>query len=114
MTRPNFLVIGSAKSGTTTLWSRLREHPDVFMSDVKEIQFFSRDELYGRGIQHYDPTTDPVLAAELGPERTAMLVKQRQEFLHRRFRMKAKGITTTDSHASAGNRGQIGTLGAPA
>ena len=26
---PNFVVIGVAKSGTTSLWAQLREHPEV-------------------------------------------------------------------------------------
>jgi hypothetical protein len=30
------------KAGTTTLYNYLRQHPDVFMSSVKEPQFFSR------------------------------------------------------------------------
>jgi hypothetical protein len=38
---PNFLVIGAAKSGTTSLYHYLRQHPMVFMSDRKEIRFFN-------------------------------------------------------------------------
>lgn len=37
---PNLFVLGAAKSGTTTLWSLLRDHPDVHMSDPKEPTFF--------------------------------------------------------------------------
>lgn len=33
---PTFLVIGAAKSGTTALWAILRQHPDVFMPELKE------------------------------------------------------------------------------
>ena len=40
-TLPNFFVIGAAKSGTTSLYTYLREHPQVFMSPVKEPNFFS-------------------------------------------------------------------------
>jgi hypothetical protein len=38
---PTFLVIGAAKSGTTALWTYLRQHPDVFMPAFKEPQFFA-------------------------------------------------------------------------
>lgn len=38
---PNFLIIGAAKSGTTSLYHFLKEHPEVFMPEVKEPQFFS-------------------------------------------------------------------------
>lgn len=38
---PNFLVVGAAKSGTTTLYRLLKQHPDVFMSPVKEPYYFT-------------------------------------------------------------------------
>lgn len=50
---PNFFILGAAKSGTTTLYDVLRQHPDVFLTEVKEPQFFSNDTLYARGIDHY-------------------------------------------------------------
>jgi hypothetical protein len=38
---PNFLVIGAAKSGTTALWAFLRQHPDVFLPELKEPHHFA-------------------------------------------------------------------------
>jgi len=38
---PNFLVVGAAKSGTTSLYNYLKQHPDIYMSPVKEPYFFS-------------------------------------------------------------------------
>lgn len=38
---PNFMVIGAAKAGTTSLYSYLAEHPEIFMSEVKEPNFFA-------------------------------------------------------------------------
>jgi sulfotransferase family protein len=38
---PNFLIIGSGRSGTTSLYEYMRRHPDVFMSDVKEPSYFA-------------------------------------------------------------------------
>lgn len=38
---PNFLIIGAHKAGTTSLHAYLREHPDVFMTDVQEPSFFA-------------------------------------------------------------------------
>jgi hypothetical protein len=43
VTLPTFLVIGAAKSGTTSLYRYLEQHPDVFMSPVKETLFFAPD-----------------------------------------------------------------------
>lgn len=39
--KPNFLIIGAAKSGTSSLFYYLRQHPDVFMSSLKEPKFFA-------------------------------------------------------------------------
>jgi hypothetical protein len=43
MTLPNFLIIGAAKSGTSSLYMYLKQHPEIFMSPVKEPHFFSFD-----------------------------------------------------------------------
>ena len=40
---PNFLVIGAARSGTTTLHYHLGQHPEIFVSPVKETNFFLWD-----------------------------------------------------------------------
>lgn len=41
---PTFLVIGAAKCGTSSLCQFLGEHPDVFVTEPKEIHFFGRDD----------------------------------------------------------------------
>ena len=41
---PNFLIIGAAKSGTTSLYYYINDHPDIFMSEVKETNFFLADD----------------------------------------------------------------------
>lgn len=41
MTKPNFLIIGAARSGTSALAEFLRQHPDVYFSDPKEPHFLS-------------------------------------------------------------------------
>jgi len=38
---PSFIVIGAAKAGTTSLYRYLGQHPDIFMSPVKEPRFFA-------------------------------------------------------------------------
>lgn len=37
---PNFLVIGAAKSGTSALYRYLQQHPEIYMSPIKEPHFF--------------------------------------------------------------------------
>ena len=50
---PDFLVIGAAKSGTTTLYHYLRRHPGIFMSPVKEPCFFDPEVGGPRGVAWY-------------------------------------------------------------
>ena len=52
MTLPNFLMVGAAKSGTSALYAYLRQHPDIFLSDVRECEFFA---LEGRPLQFTGP-----------------------------------------------------------
>ncbi|WP_418512676.1 sulfotransferase [Corallibacter sp.] len=37
--KPNFLIVGAAKAGTTSLAKYLDEHPDIFISKIKEPRF---------------------------------------------------------------------------
>lgn len=41
MALPNFLIIGAMKAGTTSLYRYLKQHPQVFMSPIKEPNFFA-------------------------------------------------------------------------
>jgi hypothetical protein len=50
---PTFIVIGAAKSGTTSLCEYLRMHPQVFVSEPKEPQFFPLEFNWGKGLQWY-------------------------------------------------------------
>ena len=48
MAKPNLLIVGAAKSGTTSLHNYLNQHNDVFMCNPKEPHFLINDEI---GIQ---------------------------------------------------------------
>lgn len=52
MTRfPDFLIIGAAKCGTTSLASYLASHEKIFMARPKEVRFFSHH--WNRGVDWY-------------------------------------------------------------
>lgn len=51
--KPNFLIIGAAKSATTALSSMLDQHPQAAMVQGKEPHFFSMDSVYARGWDWY-------------------------------------------------------------
>lgn len=40
---PNFFIIGAPKAGTTSLYHYLGQHPDIFMSAIKEPHFFAAE-----------------------------------------------------------------------
>jgi len=40
---PNFLIIGAARSGTSSLYEYMNQHPDIFFSANKEPLFFAFD-----------------------------------------------------------------------
>ena len=54
MSFPNFMCLGAAKSGTTTLYDILRQHPDVYIPAFKEPHFFDIPENYKNGIRWYE------------------------------------------------------------
>jgi hypothetical protein len=43
MTLPTFLILGTSHAGTTSLYDYLDQHPEVFMSPIKEPAFFIFD-----------------------------------------------------------------------
>jgi Sulfotransferase domain len=50
---PNFLIIGAMKAGTTSLYRYLRDHPQIFMPEVKELNFFNPHRNWHRGTEWY-------------------------------------------------------------
>lgn len=81
MERPTFLIIGGQKCGTTSLYRYLAKHPDVFMSPVKELRFFSGEAASrkaapneGRAIsnfatycEHFEGASEHQAAGEASP-----------------------------------------------
>ncbi|GGF62819.1 sulfotransferase family protein [Alteromonas lipolytica] len=49
----DFLIIGAQKSGTTSLFKYLNQHPDIAMPADKEAPYFTNDSLYNAGWQAY-------------------------------------------------------------
>jgi hypothetical protein len=55
---PDFLILGAAKAGTTSLHHYLSEHPEVSPPLIKEIHYFDHAHHRGRGwyLAHFPPT----------------------------------------------------------
>jgi hypothetical protein len=63
---PNFIVIGAAKAGTTALYWYLAEHPAVFMSPVKETNYFAYGLDAGGRLVYGDPDVHRFPVKSLG------------------------------------------------
>ncbi|RLA93238.1 MAG: hypothetical protein DRG83_21265, partial [Deltaproteobacteria bacterium] len=59
--KPNLFVVGAMKAGTTSLYYLLKQHPQIYMSPVKEPHFFSKDIL----LSSYDPTPHESLKSDI-------------------------------------------------
>ena len=53
MSKPDFIVIGAMKCGTSTLHAQLEAQPGFFMTTPKEPNFFSDDDIYAKGADWY-------------------------------------------------------------
>lgn len=62
MVMPNFLIIGAAKAGTTSLYSYLNQHPQIFMCPEKEPRFFA---LEGEPLDFGGPTQTSINRASI-------------------------------------------------
>lgn len=53
MRKPDFVIIGGMKCGTSTLAHQLGLQPGIFMTEPKEPNFFSDDDTFARGVDWY-------------------------------------------------------------
>lgn len=63
---PDFIVIGAAKAATSSLCVSLQYHPDIHIPSRKELNFFSIDEVYARGVDWYERQFQPQAGAIIG------------------------------------------------
>jgi hypothetical protein len=54
--KPDFIGVGAAKAGTTTLHDILVQHPDIYLPSFKESHFFDQDSNFEQGEKWYDKT----------------------------------------------------------
>ena len=53
MVDPNFMLIGAQKCGTSWLAAMLKQHPEIYVPEKKELHFFNVNSNYARGIEWY-------------------------------------------------------------
>ncbi len=72
---PDFFIIGHPKCGTTALHAMLKRHPEIYMPDIKEPQFFASDlRITGAGTARAAPLTYEEYLALFAQARTDQLV----------------------------------------
>ena len=52
--KPGFIIIGAARSGTTSLYQYMDAHPEIYLSPVKELNFFSNEKYWSKGFAWYE------------------------------------------------------------
>ncbi|MCU1336449.1 MAG: hypothetical protein JWO19_2030 [Bryobacterales bacterium] len=57
---PNFFIVGAPKAGTTSLYYYLDQHPQVYMSPIKEPNFFAAEIRE----ENFDPRLRPEVARD--------------------------------------------------
>ena len=51
----DFMIVGAQKSGTTTIYDWLAQHPQVYVPRTKEVHYFVNDEFYSQGDNYLNP-----------------------------------------------------------
>lgn len=88
MRLPNFFIVGAPKAGTTSLWTYLDQHPQIFMCPLKEPSYFASelrpenftDEMRPR-IEREMRVLERYLQGDLRTKRFGGLVSRWEEYL---------------------------------
>jgi Sulfotransferase domain len=75
---PNFFIIGAAKCGTTSFAEYLEQHPQVYMSPVKEPHYFASD--IESGVIREDVEPDEYFSVRPLGKRHALCVRRQEHY----------------------------------
>jgi hypothetical protein len=71
LNRPNFFIVGAQKAGTTSLYNYLAQHPQIYMSPVKEPSYFAPEQCpagsvpsWAAYLRHFAEVTDELAIGE--------------------------------------------------
>ena len=74
---PEFILVGAAKAGTTSIFDVLSQHPGIFFPPVKELHFFDDDSCYERGREWYESNFAGASAGQIAGEATPSYMSYR-------------------------------------
>src|SRR5262245_41553279 len=72
---PDFIIIGAMKSATTSLHAQLALQKDIFVHGPGELEFFSDDARYARGLDWYASLFEAAPPTALCGERSTEYTK---------------------------------------
>jgi hypothetical protein len=72
---PNVLIIGAMKAGTSSLHRYLQKHPRIFMSEVKELHYFTEELNWKLGREWYEEQFAAADGAEVVGESSTSYAK---------------------------------------
>ncbi len=75
MSRPDYIIIGAMKCGTSTLAAQLGAHRAMFMTTPKEPNFFSDDDIFAKGQGWYEGLFTPAATGDLKGEASTHYTK---------------------------------------
>ena len=91
MTGPDFIILGAMKCGTTTLAAQLGAQPGLFMTEPKEPNFFSDDDIFARGADWYETLFEGAAPGDIKGEASTHYTK-RPDLPETLSRMQAAGL----------------------
>ena len=65
--KPHFIGIGAQKAGTTWLYEQLKEHPHIFVTEKKELNFFYSDRPVSWYAEQFSEAPTGKIAGEVSP-----------------------------------------------
>ena len=86
---PNFFVVGAPKAGTTSLYHYLDQHPQIYMSPIKEPHFFAAevrpencDPNVRRALAQENRGLDEFLSGQMREKRFGGIVTSWEDYVH--------------------------------
>lgn len=76
MNRPDYIIIGAMKCGTSTLAAQLGQQQGLFMTTPKEPNYFSDDAIFAKGTDWYSALFDAAAAGDIKGEASTHYTKQ--------------------------------------
>lgn len=97
--KPNFIIPGASRSGTTTLYHFLTQHPNIYMpSKKKELSFFEKEVNYERGNEFYESFF------QVNDDRKMAFGESSPPYFHKGIKVGVSGEHVFDDNNDAPNR----------